>query len=321
MKKQLITNGDRWYKANLHCHSTVSDGKMTVEALAEAYRKEGYQIVAFTDHRKLIPHPELNREDFLALTSVELDGSDRRDENKKYRPTYHLNFFARKADETDLSFYDQDYMKKHYGPDAWNELIAKVSDRFLVQYNHPRWSLQDIRDFGPLEGLWGFEVFNTGCEEVMLNGWGEEEYIQMLREGKMLIPTATDDNHDTHPIGEPKNDSFGGFTMIQAKALTQEAVIAAMEKGDCYASTGPVIKELWAEDGVVHAETSGVCCICLRGPGYSTKHERAHGDTLTHAEFELSAFKEVPEFLYLEVADTYGKKAITRAFLQQEWEE
>lgn len=319
MKKELIKNGDTWFKANLHCHSTISDGRMDAEQLANAYREKGYQIVAFSDHRKLIPHPELKRDDFLPLTSVELDGSDNREEDTKYRPTYHLNFFAKKEDETDLNVYDQERMRKNYGSEAWNQLIRKVSDRFLVQYNHPRWSLQDVRDFTPLEGLWGFEIYNTGCDMEMLNGWGDEELIQMFRAGKFPIPTATDDNHNAIPLDHPKSDSFGGFTMIGAKELTHSAVITAMEKGNCYASTGPIIKAFWIEDGVAHIECSGVRCVCLRGPGYSTKFQRAHDDSLTHVEFELASFKKEPEYLYVVIEDTHGKKAFTRAFMAEEW--
>lgn len=320
MKKNLITNGDRWYKANLHCHSTLSDGKCTVEELAEAYRKEGYQIVAFSDHRKLIPHPELKREDFLPLTSVELDGTDYREEEIKYRPTFHLNFFAKNEEETDIGFYDQQTARKQYGSPYWNAMIAKASERFLVQYNHPRWSMQDIRDFGSLEGLWSFEVYNNGCEKEQFNGWGEEEYIQMLRSGKRLIPTATDDNHNGAPFDDPNSDSFGGFTMIGAEALEHGAVIAAMERGDCYASTGPLIKGLWVEDGVLTVETSPACAIMLRTPGYRTLREWSHGDTLTQARFSLDLDKlKNPEYLYLEVLDSHGKKAVTRAFYAEEW--
>ena len=320
MKKTLITRGENWYKANLHCHSTLSDGRRTVEELAEAYRREGYQIVAFSDHRKLIPHPELKREDFLPLTSVELDGSDYREEDTKYRSTYHLNFFAKNETDTNLDFFDHQAARKNYGPEVWNSLIAAVSERFLVQYNHPRWSMQDIRDFGPLEGLWSFEVFNTGCEKEHFNGWGEEEYIQMLRSGKHLIPTATDDNHNASPFDHPKSDSFGGVTMIGAEALEYSAVIAAMEQGNCYATTGPLIKELWVEDGVLTVETSPCCGVLLRTPGYRAMPEWSHADDLTRVQFTLDPEKmKHPEYLYLEVVDTHGKKAITRAFLAEEW--
>ncbi len=53
MKKHLIPENGYFYKANLHCHTTISDGNKTPE------QDMGYSIVAYTDHDILIPHNEL----------------------------------------------------------------------------------------------------------------------------------------------------------------------------------------------------------------------------------------------------------------------
>ena len=50
MKKDLLPASGNFHKANLHCHSTVSDGALTPEALKELYTKNGYSVIAFTDH-------------------------------------------------------------------------------------------------------------------------------------------------------------------------------------------------------------------------------------------------------------------------------
>lgn len=50
-KTELLPGGVTYYKANLHCHTTLSDGKLTPEEIKEAYKSRGYQVVAFTDHR------------------------------------------------------------------------------------------------------------------------------------------------------------------------------------------------------------------------------------------------------------------------------
>ena len=52
MKKNLLTPSMGYYRANLHCHSTVSDGKKTPEELKEFYRSHGYSAVAFTTIRR-----------------------------------------------------------------------------------------------------------------------------------------------------------------------------------------------------------------------------------------------------------------------------
>ena len=39
MKKYLLPEKGNFYKANLHTHSTISDGKLTPEAVKEAYKE------------------------------------------------------------------------------------------------------------------------------------------------------------------------------------------------------------------------------------------------------------------------------------------
>ncbi len=39
MKKYLLPQAGQFFKANLHCHTTISDGKMTPEEIKEAMRK------------------------------------------------------------------------------------------------------------------------------------------------------------------------------------------------------------------------------------------------------------------------------------------
>ena len=37
-------------RGDLHCHTTLSDGKNTLEEMAEAARGRGYSYLAITDH-------------------------------------------------------------------------------------------------------------------------------------------------------------------------------------------------------------------------------------------------------------------------------
>ena len=72
MRKYLLSESGSFYKANLHCHTTFSDGKLTPAEVKEVYKKLGYSIVAYTDHDILVPHDELNDEGFLALHGFEM---------------------------------------------------------------------------------------------------------------------------------------------------------------------------------------------------------------------------------------------------------
>ncbi len=70
-KKYLISNTGNWYKANLHCHTTVSDGRFTPEEIKELYKSRGYSIVGYSDHFTLTPHIDLKDKDFLLITAHE----------------------------------------------------------------------------------------------------------------------------------------------------------------------------------------------------------------------------------------------------------
>ena len=73
MRKYLISENGNFYKANLHCHSTLSDGKLTPVEIKDLYKRLGYSIVAYTDHDILIPHDDLTDDEFLALHGFEVE--------------------------------------------------------------------------------------------------------------------------------------------------------------------------------------------------------------------------------------------------------
>ena len=79
MKKHLLPEVGSFYKANLHCHSTLSDGRMTPQELKEHYKGMGYSVLAITDHDILVPHPELNDEHFLTLNGYEMEVNEETD--------------------------------------------------------------------------------------------------------------------------------------------------------------------------------------------------------------------------------------------------
>ena len=47
--------------ANLHTHSTHSDGKFTPTQLVEIAKQEGYNAIALTDHDTVTGYPELQK--------------------------------------------------------------------------------------------------------------------------------------------------------------------------------------------------------------------------------------------------------------------
>lgn len=111
MRTYLIDPNLRWCKANLHCHSTYSDGFYSREKIKEMYVKNGYQIVAFSDHEVFFDSSYLCDDEFVALTAAEYSINDTKpfytsycglDNHIPYRDfkTIHLNFFAKDPHNT-----------------------------------------------------------------------------------------------------------------------------------------------------------------------------------------------------------------------------
>ena len=95
MKDQILLPEGTYYKANLHCHTTLSDGHLTPQQVKEEYQKQGYSIIAYTAHRKCVHHPELDDENFLSLAALEVDVTEEPTENREWPvlKCYHLNLF------------------------------------------------------------------------------------------------------------------------------------------------------------------------------------------------------------------------------------
>ncbi|SFR62899.1 PHP domain-containing protein [[Clostridium] aminophilum] len=332
----IIGKGQHQYKANLHSHTTISDGNLTPEAMAQAYRERGYSILAITDHEAPMAHPELNREDFLMITGYE--AYIRPDPECRYDPLHpeiHINLLAKRPDCETYVGYDPKFCK--YLPHEIAEKLPKCGPEgprlytleyiqnfidcaraagYLVAMNHPVWSMESEDTLLRLNGLYSLEIYNTGSYTINGSECNNGLYDAFLMNGKMLYCHGADDNHNKKPFDDLLSDSFGSWTMVMAEELTYPAVMEALKKGNFYASTGPEIRCLTAEHGHVHVEMSGVQrAILVRSMKLCQNVYRPDGGEITGADFDLP---EDTEYAYLILRDRYGKEAHTRAFTRKE---
>ncbi len=336
MKKRtyLIDYRKNCYKANLHCHSTISDGVMTPEELKKNYKSRGYSILAYTDHEVLVPHNELNDEDFLTLPGYEVQVYGDMELPKRLRRVSHMNFYPKDPENRKMPFYNfDDVMRldkkpdisqavydgdgndyKEYSVAGLNQLISKGKDAgFIVSYNHPTWSKEDSSIYTNLQGIFAVEIYNHAAQLMGHDTYCPYIYEEMLRNGLRIGCVSNDDTH-----GEC--DLFGGFNMVYADSLTHNSVIKALENGDFYASRGPIINALWYEDGIFHIECSPAKRIIIsnsgrRDPKVSVKQTQS--GEITCAEFPI---QDIDVFVRFTVEDELGRTANTRAYWREEFE-
>ena len=323
-KRFLLPESDTFYKANLHCHSTMSDGRLTPAEIKEQYSAHGYSAVAFTDHEYLTSHPELRTPDFLPLKGYEISVSECGHPDFNHVPTYHLNLFALDPEnETHVCFHpgncwgvpkeiiptlkyagSGEYYRR-YSVEGVNEIIKEAHEHgFLVSYNHPAWSLQKYDDYAGLKGLDFIEVYNHGCVVTGNSEYEDQAMDDLLRNGNRLYCVCTDDNHNHD------NDSFGGWVMIKAPALEYGEIMNALKAGNFYASTGAEITAFYAEGNTVTVE-----CPPSKAVRFITGCR--HAALITGDKPVTSAsFTANPGDMYVraEVISTDGKKAFTQPY-------
>lgn len=327
MKKYLLPETGHFYKANLHCHTSVSDGTYTPEEIKEKYMARGYSVVAYTDHDVLIGHTDLNDDKFLALHGYEMEMNE---EGKQWRDakTCHLCLIALEQDNlTQVCYHRSKYLfhnaenyrdvvcfdenepdfERHHTHECVNEIIKKGRDNgFFVTYNHPTWSMEDYSDYMGYEGMNAMEIYNHGS--VALYGYdeyNEKEYDHMLRAGKMIYCIAADDNHGDI-------DSFGGYVMIKAQALDYKSVTDALVSGSFYSSTGPEIYSLWVEDGKLNIDCSDAKHIVFQTDTRNIqKFEAPDGGAINKGSFELNP---LDKYVRVTVTDFNGDHANTNAY-------
>lgn len=311
----LLPQGGHYYKANLHCHTTCSDGRKTKEEIKTLYKEQGYSVVAITDHNVYHYHKELNDEHFITLAGFEANINDKNGSPDFSRlKTYHFNFFDcdpdSHSDKKNLIFMPkQDY----HEITAINRYIADMKNLgFLCSYNHPYWSLQNYMDYRDLKDIWAMEIYNHGCEMEGFYGYHPQAYEEMLRSGQRLFCVATDDNHNCEEFEDPLCDSFGGFTMIHAAELTYKAIMESLRAGNFYASMGPEIYEFSQQGMHLTIKTSPVDKIMVQTEGRKCFRKAAkQGENITEAEFELSGNEG---YIRLTIKDAKGLYANSNAY-------
>lgn len=329
MKHFLLEGTNKkFFKANMHCHSTFSDGAHTPEELKTLYKEKGYSILAITDHENIISHSELDDEGFLTITSAEYAIKEFPEQStlvNRRMKVCHLNLYAKKQNNTNcicynsvLDHFTKDPLEKQrlietygtynrvYGAEGINEIIKIANENgFFVCYNHPRWSLENYGDYCDYEGLWGVEIYNTASNIGGIYEYDINVLDDFLRDGKRIYASCGDDNHSI-------NNMFGAFVMVNTDVLMYENVINALLSGNFYSSTGPEIFEMYVENSFVHIKCSDVRQIAFSTQGRRSACKIAENDNLINeATFEI-----LPEdgYFRIEICDEKGNRGCTQPY-------
>lgn len=280
---EIFQNGMRFWKGNLHCHTTLSDGEKTPEQAIEIYRAMGYDFLAITDHRGVTVPQSRMAGSMLLVPGIELD-------YMLPGEVVHIVGFGMTEPLLPLLDYEQ-------GPQKGIDVIRACGGRAIVA--HPHWSLNTPDTLMALHGALAAEVYNT-------MSYPRQDSACLLDlaavRGRLYPLVASDDTH------EYSGEQGVGFTVVQAESLTAEAIKAAMDQGRFYASQGPRIEQLTLADGKLIVQCSPAIGVYFSSNLAWAPGQRALGEGITQAVYPLNL--EMGErYVRCQVVDAQGKSA------------
>lgn len=331
--KHLIKEGQNQYKANLHCHTVLSDGHWTPEQVKEEYKKRGYSVVAITDHEHLVDHSDLNDEDMLFITGYEayirsvvrgnitntqthINFYSKTPKNKMVYYTPNLTSYIPDEELKTLEYYEYVENRSVTSETVKNMIAAAKKYGYIVCHNHPTWSFENEDAAERYDECFAMEIYNHDCYQLGHSEYNQHYYDYQINRGLNMGAIAADDNHNKYPTDDPRCDSFGGVTYILADKLDYGTIISAMENRNFYASTGPRIYSLTAENGALEVKTSEAERIIF---ATNTRHRgiviARENETVAAAQFTIG---EQDKWVRVEVVDRQGRRAFTRAYRPEE---
>jgi hypothetical protein len=271
----------RYYKGNIHTHTTQSDGEQSPDSLVKIYKAKGYEFLSITDHDKIIAVPGVETATFILIPGNEVS-------NKYSGPTlcFHTNGFMVSTVNTTLT--------------SNQAIINDIRNQGGVpMINHPmyRWCSTNIWSTSKITSVTGctlMEIYNRNAE---LDGFGSATALwdSVLSAGKMLFGVADDDGHRWADYGY-------GWVMVKAGVLQDDSITAALDRGDFYSTTGIIIDSIFAGNGLVYVSSAMADTIIFYGKNHarlSTVNSHAASYAITQADI----------FARAELKTADGKKA------------
>ena len=286
-------------KGGMHCHTTRSDGLGDPADVIRMHYEHGYAFLALTDHNRF------NRINYADVPMTILSGIERNMELPGWtRDRPHCVHIVGVGDPASTEGPAHDEKIPEYG--RYEDLAAAqgMIDQMHAWglktfYCHPEWSGTRYEEYRVLQGLFGMEVWNSGCaienDQDTDNGhyWDEA-----LDTGRRMWGVAVDDGHQMAHHCQ-------GWVMVKAEN-NAPAILQALEDGAFYASCGPVIHDFYVENNRAYLDCSDAVSISfrtLRSPLLKTV-----GEHVTHAE---TGMHPGTHYVRAVVTDAQGRRAWT----------
>lgn len=289
----------RFWRGNLHTHSTRSDGVLDPVEVCRRYRAEGYDFIALTDHFVgCYGYPIVDTTGYRGDRFTTLLGAELHSGVMQNGELWHILAVGLPADFVPANAPD---FKPITGQETGPEIAARArAAGAFVAIAHPQWSGMTLDDARSLSAAHAVEVYNHGCAVGAARPDGFAIADLLLSEGRNLSLCATDDAHFTEP------DHFGGWVMVRATENSPDALLAALKAGNYYSSQGPELRNIALEGDTITVESSAVVSVILLGAGSAAL--AVHGNSMTRCHLNLARLENYGWFRIM-VTDAAGRHA------------
>ena len=265
------------YRANLHAHSTTSDGQFAPDEVAKLYADEGYDVLCLSDHGRTNRLADIDAQGMLLLSGVELHPYG----GRVYRG--HL-LCVNVPGDFDVSVA----LGGEVGDDRMQHVVDEVNSAGgLCYFAHPYWCGFRSEEIAALRGLAGIEVYNTSARYIG-RAYNMQTWDELCDMGVRLPALAVDDFHRLR-------DFCGGWCVICCEERTPESVVSALRSGSFYSTQGPEFRRVSFSDGVFEAEftpATSVIGLSNRCRGFCTGVPNFDGDgetpEITSCRFDMN---------------------------------
>jgi len=282
----LVLSGGR-VEAQFHCHTTNSDGGLSVEGTIQTYRAKGFRCLGISDHEQVTDLSTLSDGNFVGINSTE-NGGD---------PDI-IGVGVRAAVPKGLPLRER--------------ARRLASQGGFTIAAHPTWCgiLPDA--YADCPDLMAVEIYNAYCDQAYANGLATELWDMLLGMGKRVWGVAGDDAH-LNPRKRYYSDAGLGWVEVWAPKLSAEAVLDSLRQGAFFSTQGPVFESITVSGTSIGMRCSPVAEVRWRTFGrVGFVDYPPVGSSLTAST--LPEWFRPNIFVRIELVDADGKKAWSNPF-------
>lgn len=278
-----------WLKGNLHTHTAESDGDTPPAEVAAWYRDRGYDFLVITDHDKIT---NVDAPKGLVLIAGE-EVTDRLPKKPLHVNAIGLTrVVAPQGGETTVEVLQRNI-----------DAVRAAGGVPLV--NHPNFGWA----FGAEEllQLENFTLLEIASGHPYVNAQGppsaESMWDALLTKGRRVYGVAVDDSHHwKRPLGDTDVALPGKAWVVVRAERDAKSIVAALERGEFYASTGVELEEVSATRVKVREKNGAHYRIQFIGDG---------GRVLQESEGTSSSYtmRGHEGYVRVRVIDSNGKMA------------